>query len=356
MQICLFSYRFLPDVGGVQETSATLASAWTAAGHNVTVVTHTPLESDRDFDRQYPFTVVRLNPTGNNADLWKPILKKADLIVNNALSLRYWTQWKWSRKPIFFVHAQYLGLDSTEKGISWRECTRRRWNLAWRRCILRMAAGNIFISDHIRRAIGVANGIVIYNSIDGRFRPLTDVPITSDFTYFGRMSLEKGITDLLDALHACKAKGHRFTLDMYGDGPMTTDFKRKAAELRLEDQVRWFPFARGEELVRAMNSAAVVVVPSAWIEPMGIVAVEAMACGKCVIGSASGGLGEVLAGFCPTFPNHDSQQLATQMIAVMTDPALRKRYEEAALRRSKDFLAQKIAQDYIDYFRSQLKI
>jgi glycosyltransferase involved in cell wall biosynthesis len=84
---------------------------------------------------------------------------------------------------------------------------------------------------------------------------------------------------------------------------------------------------------------------------MGIVAVEAMACGKCVIGSSLGGLGEVLTGYCPTYPNHDIEQLATQMIAVMTDADLRRRYEESALKRSKDFQRQKIAQDYIDYFR-----
>lgn len=48
----------------------------------------------------------------------------------------------------------------------------------------------------------------------------------------------------------------------------------------LDDVVTFFPPAVGEALVRAMNSVGVVAVPSRWLEPMGIVAVEAMAWGK----------------------------------------------------------------------------
>ncbi len=210
----------------------------------------------------------------------------------------------------------------------------------------------MFITDYIRQCVGFPDGAVINNPIDEMFLPLSDVQLTSDFAYFGRMSFEKGVTDLLDALHLCNTKGHRFTLDLYGDGHMIKDFQDHAVQLQLDGQVRWKPFVRGDDLVRAMNSAAVVVMPSKWIEPMGITAVEAMACGKCVIGSSGGGLGEVLQGYCPTYPNHGIEQLALQMIAVMTDPDLRKRYEAAALRRAKDYQRlDEIAAVYLNYFR-----
>jgi len=179
---------------------------------------------------------------------------------------------------------------------------------------------------------------------------LPDVPIAADFGFFGRMVQEKGVSDLLDALHLCRTRGHPFRLDLYGEGRALEDFQRQAKRLELDALVRWRPFVRGEELVRAMNSPHVVVVPSKWREPMGIVAVEAMACGKCVIGSSSGGLGEVLGGYCPRYPNNDVSQLADQMTVVAIDPPLRQQYEQAALRRSKDFELYKIANEYLAYF------
>jgi glycogen(starch) synthase len=197
--------------------------------------------------------------------------------------------------------------------------------------------------------------VVIYNPIREYFRPLANSPITSDFAFFGRMNFEKGATDLLDALQLCNTKGHRFTADLYGEGWMLKDFQARAAKLGLEGQVRWHPFRSGEDLVQAMNSARVVVVPSKWIEPMGIVAVEAMACGKCVIGSSAGGLGEVLSGYCPTYPNQNIEELAKQMIALMSDSHLRSGYEAAALRRAGEFQKpKKIAADYLNYFQKVL--
>ena len=327
----LFSYQFLPCVGGVQVVSATLASTWTEMGHQTTVVTRTPLENHPEFDRQFSFPVVRLsNAMKEVRRQWKPILDQTDLIVCNCVSLKYWPLWVWRRKPIVFIHQLFLGQDPTGEDVSAIESMRRRFRLSSRRALLRRAAGNVFITQYIRQVVGISGGIAIYNPIDDCFRPLPGAAPTADFAYFGRMSFEKGVTDLLDALQLCNTKGHRFTLDLYGEGWYLEKFQEHAARLQLDNQLRWLPFLRGEELVRAMNSAAVVIVPSKWIEPMGIVAAEAMACGKCVIGSSLGGLGEVLNGYCPTYPNHDTEQLAKHMIAILTDPELHRRNEAAA--------------------------
>jgi glycosyltransferase involved in cell wall biosynthesis len=82
---------------------------------------------------------------------------------------------------------------------------------------------------------------------------------------------------------------------------------------------------------------------------MGIVAIEAMACGRCVIGSAGGGLGEVLEGVCPTFPNGDATALADRLVTVLTDPAARASHERAARRRSGDFSLPRVSGQYVEY-------
>src|SRR6185437_4400017 len=57
--------------------------------------------------------------------------------------------------------------------------------------------------------------------------------------------------------------------------------------------VRMLGFRRHHDVLAAMNRAAVVVMPSRWEEPFGLVALEAMASGAALICSTRGALREV---------------------------------------------------------------
>ena len=237
MRICVFTYEFLPVVGGVQVVSAMLAAAWKAAGHEVVMVTRTPPDPDPDYDRRLPYPVLRLSPDKPQAKRrWKPILDQTDLIVCHNVSLTSWPIWFLRRKKIVFVHHLFLGQEPTREQPV-RERIRWALRLWMRGAIIRRAAGNVFITDYIRQCVGFPDGAVINNPIDEMFLPLSDVQLTSDFAYFGRIKFEKGVTDLLDALHLCNTKGHRFTLDLYGDGHMIKDFQDHAVQLQLDGQV-----------------------------------------------------------------------------------------------------------------------
>ena len=353
LRLVLFSNSFLPTVGGLEQVGLSLASGWAAAGHSVTVVTATA--ADAGHDRSFPFGVVRLpsRPAERRA-AWREVLGQVDLLICSGLSLRHWPAWVRSRVPIVYLHHLYLGMEPWTLPGPPHVQLQRAARLVVRRWVLRRAAGNVYISRFIRDQVRVPGGVVIYNPVDTAFGPM-DVPRVGDVAFFGRMVDEKGVDHLLEAIALCGARGHRFTIDLYGEGRDLDRFQRTADRLGLGGgQVRWHGFVRGEPLVAAMNGAGVVVVPSTWREPMGIVAVEAMACGRCVIGSAGGGLGEVLEGFCPTFPNGDTAALADQLIGVLTDDATRSGYERAALARSQDFRLDRVARAYIDYFRAVL--
>ena len=66
-----------------------------------------------------------------------------------------------------------------------------------------------------------------------------------------------------------------------------------------------------------MNSHEVMVVPSKWNEPIGIVALEAIACGCVVIGSEGGGLATTIGPCGLTYPNCDYRKLAQRIIEVL---------------------------------------
>ena len=89
-----------------------------------------------------------------------------------------------------------------------------------------------------------------------------------------------------------------------------------------------------EETLALYREAAVVVVPSIWEEPFGLVAVEAMATGLPVCASRIGGLADIVrhgeTGFL--FAPGDAAELAGHLETLLDDAALRYRLGEAGRR------------------------
>lgn len=342
MRICLFSNTFFPAVGGIGQSSDTLARAWVAAGHEVVLVTC--VAAERDYDSQYPYPVIRLPRSG----AWKQALAGADVVVCNGYSLRPLPLWLLKRERIVFVHQLFLGIDP-ENSLPFLTNLRRRARLAIRRALLPLAH-HVFISHYIQRNVR-GEGVVIYNPVGDEFRVKPEIAAGNAWAFFGRMVGEKGVATLLRAALECKERGRVLEFDLYGEGDTLQTFQKLGHDLGIASQLRWHGFLRGEALVDAMNRAKAVVVPSDWDEPMGIVAVEAMRCGKCVVGSKGGGLGEVLQGICPIFPNMDSHALAECLLEVDSNDEVRRRYEQKALHKSEEFKLSEIAGSYIKHFQ-----
>ena len=80
----------------------------------------------------------------------------------------------------------------------------------------------------------------------------------------------------------------------------------------------------GDELATLLNQHRIMVVPSRWPEPFGLVALEGIACGCAVGGSEEGGLKEAMGPCGISFKNSDYSSLAA---------ALDRRLRRAALPR-----------------------
>ncbi len=112
--------------------------------------------------------------------------------------------------------------------------------------------------------------------------------------YVGRLESHKGVDVLLRAvaLH----RGWRVLLT--GDGPQRSELEALAVSLGIADRVAFLGFAEGEELAARYRQLDLVVVPSLarpnWLEQFCRVAVEAMASGIPVVGSASGAIPDVV--------------------------------------------------------------
>ena len=78
----------------------------------------------------------------------------------------------------------------------------------------------------------------------------------------------------------------------------------------------------GEELVEILNRHRILVVPSRYREPFGIVALEGIACGCVVVGSAGGGLKEAIGPCGETFRNGDAADLARVLGRLLRHPEM----------------------------------
>ena len=187
---------------------------------------------------------------------------------------------------------------------------------------------------------------VIPNGVDSdRYRPAVDWPKDDGYVLFvGRLVPQKGVGTLLEALAALRRRSSA-RLVVVGDGQLELFLQRMARNLGCSDRVDFAGWARGDELIRSYQRAQFVVMPS-WYEPFGIVALEAMACGRPVIASATGGLMEIIEdgrnGF--VVPPGDHLRLAARMLELIEHYDRRAAFGAAARARAVQYDWSSIAE------------
>lgn len=115
--------------------------------------------------------------------------------------------------------------------------------------------------------------------------PAEDAPIL----YFGRLSAEKGLTDLLRAMKRLP----RLRLQIAGDGPQRAELERLAEQLSL-DNVELVGHIAGEALEKLIASSQFTVLPSRAYETLGKTILESYALGRAVVASDLGSRRELV--------------------------------------------------------------
>lgn len=116
--------------------------------------------------------------------------------------------------------------------------------------------------------------------------------------------------------------------------PEIDELQKLARELGVSEHMR-FMGKKQPELLRYYYSAADIAVTTPWYEPFGLTPLEAMACGRPVIGSAVGGITFTIkdgeTGLL--VPPRDPQVLAASLQCLLEQPEVRKRMGAAARKR-----------------------
>jgi len=188
--------------------------------------------------------------------------------------------------------------------------------------------------------------------------------------FVGRIEPLKGLDVLIEALGSMQKKEvlkeNPFCLVIIGGDPdestehdniEMTRIKALSEQYGLKDMVTFLGRRSQDSLPYYYSGAEAVVVPSQY-ESFGMVALEAMACGKPVVASQIGGLAYLvqdgITGY--TVPVDDPEALARRLTSLIQDQELRDRMGKQAVMVAQDYAWDKIAAKLIPVYDELLGV
>jgi glycosyltransferase involved in cell wall biosynthesis len=124
----------------------------------------------------------------------------------------------------------------------------------------------------------------------------TDKPVL--FT-LRRLVPRMGLDRLLRAARRLADQGHAFQLVIGGAGPLRSELDQLAMQLDLGEKVCFLGYVQDADLPLMYGACDAFVLPTAELECFGLIAVEALACGRPVLATPVGAIPEILNCFEP---------------------------------------------------------
>lgn len=164
-----------------------------------------------------------------------------------------------------------------------------------------VCCSNYIANEVIRRFAWPQSGIFVtlYNGADmNLFRPATipsqrEVP---EILFVGRLTPEKGVHRLIQAMQVLEQRGVKATLriigtSFFGEAPVTPYVR--SLEKMAPSCVFFEGYVTGAKLASRFRETDIYCCPSVWQEPLGMVNIEAMASGIPVVATRVGGIQEL---------------------------------------------------------------
>ena len=330
-KILISSYRFHPSVGGIETVALIVAEELAKQGYTIKVITQTPVDQNRLSD--LPFDVIRRPSPLQTLDLFR----WCDLfLINNNDSLRAgWPLLAMHKPAIVVHHGQYR----PRKGLlAWQEPLKHR---------VRHRVENVSVSHALAKQLDTPYTVISNPYRDDLFFEQPELERNQELVFLGRLDHQKGLDLLFKALKLLQEQALTPRLTVIGTGIEEKNLRRLAQDLGIGSQINFVGEKTGLELVHLLNAHQIMVVPSRPFEAFGIVALEGIACGCVVLGSAQGGLPEAIGPCGETFVSEDVPDLAKQLSNLLHNPERWSVYRTNAKEYLSHFHRDRVASSYV---------
>ena len=172
--------------------------------------------------------------------------------------------------------------------------------------------------------------------------------------FCGRLDPDKGIHKLMEALALLPVPQIKLLIvgsPFFGRTQQSSFLRRLEQQARtLGNRVQFTGYIPNEDLPDYYRLADLVCVPTLVEEAAGLVAMEAMACGRPVLATRSGGMPEYLEGSQAVLVERGdtvADQLAWSIRMLYEHPALCAEMGAAGAKRAQDFSVERYYQDFV---------
>jgi glycogen synthase len=336
MNILIYSPVFYPSVGGLETVVSILAHEFFSQGHEVKLVSKIPATDSKFF----PFEVIR-QPQPNQL---LELTRWCDVYFQPNISLKGIWPLLISPKPWIASHNSWY--TRTDQSLGWQDYLKH--------FAIRFATG-ISVSQAVAKHVATPSTVIPNPYQEDIFYKTPEITRDKELIFLGRLVSDKGADLLLNALANLKTSGITPKLTIVGTGPEEAKLHQQVKDLDILHQVDFVGVKVGDDLAKLLNAHQILVVPSRWQEPFGIVALEGIACGCVIIGSEGGGLKEAIGSCGVTFANGNLEALTQVMISLLTDNTQLVKYQEQAESHLAQHRQVDIAKSYLTVFQQAIR-
>tara|TARA_B100000242_G_scaffold11476_1_gene7291 strand:- start:10216 stop:11313 length:1098 start_codon:yes stop_codon:yes gene_type:complete len=226
--------------------------------------------------------------------------------------------------------------------------------------ILEKCAAVFCVSEFIKKKFleGINENVqkvhVLYNGVD---RKLKSFPTKKkEILFVGRLVIEKGVHFYVDAIKDIAQKYPDWSFGIIGSFKLGDNKHRNLYSddiikkmKAIGNQAKFYGFKNQEFVEEKMKSASIVVIPSIWEEPFGLVAAEAMSNGACIIASKVGGIPEIIKDNGILIDKINLIKLSSKIDFLIKNNKVRENYQRKAWKNFE--LSSEMSSQKLDRFR-----
>ncbi|HKP87793.1 MAG TPA: glycosyltransferase family 4 protein [Blastocatellia bacterium] len=335
MKILIYSPAFYPSVGGLETLVAILAQEFVGQGHEVKLVSQIPAVDSKRFS----FEVIRRPAARELLSLtdWCEVFFQPHMSLKGAWPLLV------KRRPWVVAHNAWYTRSDGSLGLQDR----------MKHFAARFATG-ISVSHAVAAHVSTPSKVIPNTYREDVFYTRPGVPREKELVFLGRLVSSKGADLLLNALAILKSQSLTPRLTVVGGGPEESGLRRLSEELGVADKIEFAGVKADGELAGILNAHKILVVPSRWQEPFGIVALEGIACGCVVVGSEGGGLKDAIGPCGVTFPNGNVEALAGALADLLRAPDRLDHFRAQAESHLSRHKTTDVAKAYLEVFETAI--